>query len=85
MASVTDDVARQPNKMTFEVTKLIDDSTARLGRLKIGRRKDAETPNFFAIGSRGVVPHLTPDVISAHAKFGGIHMGLEDCKSSPTI
>jgi queuine tRNA-ribosyltransferase subunit QTRTD1 len=56
------------------------DSSARIGTIKISGCKDVETPGFFAVGSRGVVPHLTPDVISAHTQFGGIHMALEDCK-----
>lgn len=52
----------------------------RLGRLAVKGRQELETPNFLAVSSRGVVPHLAPDVISAHAKFGGVHMALEDCK-----
>jgi queuine tRNA-ribosyltransferase subunit QTRTD1 len=44
-------------------------------------RKDLETPNFLAVSSRGVIPHMTPDVIAASTQIGGIHMAIEDCKS----
>ena len=53
---------------------------ARLGRLAIRGRKDLETPCFLALTSRGVVPHVTPDVLAAHTQIGGVHMALEDCK-----
>jgi queuine tRNA-ribosyltransferase accessory subunit len=67
----------------FEILSFLDAGAAgpRLGRLVIKGRQDLETPNFFAVSSRGVVPHLTPDVISVHTSIGGVHMALEDCKS----
>jgi hypothetical protein len=55
-------------------------SSARLGKLAMKGRKVIETPNFLAVASRGVVPHITPDVISQHTSIGGVHMALEDCK-----
>ncbi|EHL01952.1 putative Queuine tRNA-ribosyltransferase-like protein [Glarea lozoyensis 74030] len=80
MAPNTESHGQQPGNMSFETLKsnIQHTTTARLGKLGISGRKDIETPNFFSIGSRGVVPHLTPDVISAHAQFSGIHMALED-------
>lgn len=73
-------------KILFEILSHLDNNVAgpRLGRLSIQGRRDLETPNFFAVTSRGVVPHLTPDLISAHAHIGGVHMALEDCKSFPS-
>ena len=70
------------NKLTFQVVSHVESSTtgARLGRLCVSNRKDLETPNFLAIGSRGVVPHMTPDVIASSSEIGGVHMALEDCK-----
>ncbi|KAI9744206.1 MAG: hypothetical protein M1818_002358 [Claussenomyces sp. TS43310] len=53
-------------------------SSARLGRLKMSGRKSLETPNFLALSSRGVVPHITPDVMIKHTKFDGVYMALED-------
>ncbi|KUJ17612.1 putative Queuine tRNA-ribosyltransferase-like protein [Mollisia scopiformis] len=68
------------SKLLFEVLGNVDTSNAgpRLGRIAIPGRKDFETPNFFAITSRGVTPHMTPDVVAAHTQFGGVHMALED-------
>lgn len=51
---------------------------ARLGRLALPQRKAIETPNFIAVASRGVVPHLTPDTISRHGSFSAIYMAMED-------
>jgi queuine tRNA-ribosyltransferase accessory subunit len=69
-------------KVLFEILSLLDATGAgpRLGRLSIQGRRSIETPNFFAVTSRGVVPHLTPDVVSAHTQIGGVHIALEDCK-----
>ncbi|ROT39270.1 tRNA-guanine transglycosylase [Sodiomyces alkalinus F11] len=75
--------------MPFRVLKdaLTDGLAARLGRLSLPRRRPIETPNFIAVASRGVVPHLTPDNITRHTSFGGAHMALEDFldKKEPAI
>jgi queuine tRNA-ribosyltransferase accessory subunit len=57
-----------------------EQSVARLGQISLKGRKPIETPDFLAITSRGVVPHLTPDVVREHTQFGGVHLALEDCK-----
>lgn len=71
-------------RILFQLLSHADPNAAgpRLGWLSLPNRRDLETPNFFAVTSRGVVPHLTPDVISAHTRIGGVHMALEDCKCS---
>lgn len=70
--------------MRFEILKSIasDGSTARLGRLALPKRPVLETPNFFAITSRGVVPHLTPDNIARYGSFPGTYMAMEDRKGA---
>ncbi|CCU79167.1 tRNA-guanine transglycosylase family protein [Blumeria hordei DH14] len=50
----------------------------RLGKLSIRGRRPIETPNFFGITSRGVIPHITPDVMASHIQVGGVHIALED-------
>jgi queuine tRNA-ribosyltransferase subunit QTRTD1 len=82
MAIDTSDRTTEPSGLSFEIFSSTDHTTrtARLGRVRIAGRKDVETPNFFSISSRGVVPHLAPDIISAHTQFAGVHMALEDCK-----
>ena len=54
-------------------------ATARLGRLSLPGRKPIDTPNFVAMTSRGVIPHLTPDFVQKSTDFGAAHMALEDC------
>ncbi|KAH6703289.1 putative Queuine tRNA-ribosyltransferase-like protein [Leptodontidium sp. MPI-SDFR-AT-0119] len=73
-------ISEKGKRLLFEVLSHVDPSVAgpRLGKLSLPRRKDVLTPDIFAIGSRGVVPHVTPDVLAAHTQFGGIHMALED-------
>jgi len=68
--------------IAFEILSGPDANVAgpRLGLLSIQGRHEIETPNFYAVTSRGVIPHLTPDVISSHTQIGGVHMALEDCK-----
>jgi queuine tRNA-ribosyltransferase subunit QTRTD1 len=66
----------------FEIIRPEDPSVVgpRLGQLTVQGRSKLETPNFLAVSSRGVVPHMTPDVIAANSLIGGVHMALEDCK-----
>jgi queuine tRNA-ribosyltransferase subunit QTRTD1 len=78
-------MASEPAKrLAFEILSHVDPNVVgpRLGRLAMKGRQDLMTPNFFAVSSRGVVPHITPDVISADTQIGGVHMALEDCESS---
>lgn len=72
----------QEEGMRFDILKTIasDAVTARLGRLSLPRRDAVDTPNFFAVTSRGVLPHLTPDNIHRYGDFKGVYMAMEDCK-----
>ncbi len=69
-------------RLLFEVLSHIEPNIVgpRLGRLAVPGRKDLMTPDFFAVSSRGVIPHITPDVIISHTNFGGVHLALEDCE-----
>ncbi|KAK1760639.1 tRNA-guanine(15) transglycosylase-like protein [Echria macrotheca] len=83
---MTDEAETNPAEaMTFEVLRsaLIDGSAARLGRLALAGRKTIDTPNFFALTSRGVVPHITPDNVDKHLDTGGVYMALEDFIERP--
>lgn len=66
--------------MRFEILRSAvgDGTAARLGRLAFPQRTPIETPNFFAVTSRGVVPHITPDNVAKYGHFGGAYMALED-------
>ncbi|KAK3946055.1 tRNA-guanine(15) transglycosylase-like protein [Diplogelasinospora grovesii] len=71
----------QPSEaMKFELLKVAakPEAAARLGRLLLPGRQPVSTPNFFAMTSRGSVPHVTPDNVSKHLNIGGSYMALED-------
>ncbi|KAK2759656.1 tRNA-guanine transglycosylase family protein [Colletotrichum kahawae] len=72
--------ARKPDGMIFEILKKSADgaAAARLGRLVLPKRRLIETPNYIATGSRGIVPHITPDNLAKHTSFGATYMALED-------
>lgn len=79
---MADGAEEKPEAMTFEVLKsaIIDGSAARLGRLALAGRRGIDTPNYFAVTSRGVVPHMTPDNVAKHLHAGAAYLALEDCK-----
>ncbi|KAK1453776.1 tRNA-guanine transglycosylase [Colletotrichum melonis] len=66
--------------MIFAILKKSLDGTtaARLGKLSVPKRKPIDTPNYYAVASRGVLPHVTPDNLKKHAPFSGAYMALED-------
>ncbi|KFY42088.1 hypothetical protein V494_02606 [Pseudogymnoascus sp. VKM F-4513 (FW-928)] len=55
-----------------------DPRRARLGRIAVKGRRTLDTPNFLALTSRGVVPHVSPDVVEEQTEFAGIYMAIED-------
>lgn len=68
--------------VTFEV---LSDGPAgqgepRLGRLSVKGRQSVDTPCLLAVSSRGVVPHISPDVLLSQTEIGGVHLALEDCE-----
>ncbi|KAJ9134717.1 Queuine tRNA-ribosyltransferase accessory subunit 2 [Coniochaeta hoffmannii] len=69
-----------PETMRFDLlrTGAADGVGARLGRLVFSGGRTIETPNFFAITSRGAVPHITPDNLSKHVPVQGTYVALED-------
>lgn len=73
-----------PN-MKFEVLKaaVAEGSALRLGRLAFSGRRTIDTPNYFAVTSRGAVPHITPDNANNHLDTSGVYMALENCKPPP--
>lgn len=67
--------------ISFELLIPPDPATIgpRLGQLFCKGRKPVPTPNFFHIASRGVIPHIAPDVVlSSDIQLEGVHMALED-------
>lgn len=56
-----------------------DGCSARLGKLSLPGRNTIDTPTLTAVTSRGVVPHLTPEVVSKYTSISTAYMALEDC------
>lgn len=52
----------------------------RLGRLALRGRASMETPHYVAISSRGVVPHLSQDMMRENTTTKGMYAALEDCE-----
>lgn len=71
-----------PARKLFEIlsSAAADGCTARLGRLAFAGRRAIETPNYTAVTSRGVVPHVTPDNLSRHTSVEAAYMAFEDCQ-----
>ncbi|CAL3970244.1 unnamed protein product [Diplocarpon coronariae] len=72
--------SKNGTNLTFEIVSHPDPSLVapRLGQLSLPGRKDLFTPDYLAVSSRGVVAHITPDVLTSHTQFTGVHMALED-------
>ncbi|KAJ4371093.1 hypothetical protein N0V85_009094 [Neurospora sp. IMI 360204] len=76
----------EPTTMTFELLKTaVKDGGARLGRLALSGRRTVDTPNFFGLTSRGVIPHVTPDNVEKHLHTNGTYMALEDFIERPQV
>ncbi|KAI1006796.1 hypothetical protein K3495_g1418 [Podosphaera aphanis] len=58
---------------------------ARIGRISLLNhgKKPIETPNYFSLTSRGVLPHITPDLIASQTQIPGVHLALEDLITFP--
>ena len=59
-----------------------DGFRARLGHLEQNGRMPVSTPHYIGVTSRGVVPHLTPDMMLDNTSIKGVYTAFEDCKSA---
>lgn len=66
-----------PTEMSFVLRR---NDPFRLGQLLLQRREPISTPSFVAATSRGVIPHITPDVVSRLTRIPAVYVGLEDCE-----
>ncbi len=76
------DDAEKPVVMKFELLRVAarEVVAGRLGRLSVEGRHVIETPGYLGTTSRGMIPHLTPDNLSEHARGSGAYYALEDCE-----
>ncbi|KAI7340821.1 tRNA-guanine transglycosylase [Hortaea werneckii] len=80
MAGVDGAGASNTSNEMFSLSKVASTGLGpRLGRLKLPNRNRVDTPHYLGVTSRGVIPHLTPDSLSAHTSISGVYVGLEDC------
>ncbi|KAL3589303.1 hypothetical protein FPOAC2_11467 [Fusarium poae] len=87
---MTQPTSQEPTLTMFELLKPAagEAGVARLGRLAFaGGRRTMRTPNYIAVASRGVVPHLTPDNVTKHTTFDASYLAIEDFleKSQPPV
>ncbi|KAI0835150.1 tRNA-guanine transglycosylase [Hypoxylon sp. FL0890] len=69
-----------PDHAMFHVLRSIavDKGGPRVGCLTLPKRRPIDTPNYIGLTSRGVIPHMTPDVIANHTELNGSYIALED-------
>lgn len=66
-----------PTEMSFILRR---SEPFRLGQIILRQHDPISTPSFVAATSRGVIPHITPDVVSRSTRIPAVYIGLEDCK-----
>lgn len=73
--------SRMPNPLKFEVRDIPHpECSQRLGLLSLPGRQSINTPHYFAMSSRGCVPHLSQDTMRGDTNIKGIYAALEDCQ-----
>ena len=86
-AAVPMAATRHYSKPTATTTCLAFDLIAvedgpRLGTMSMHGRDTIQTPHYFALSSRGAVPHISQDMMRDHTAITGIYSALEDCELS---
>lgn len=72
--------SHQDDMSEFRILQSSSSSTrSRLGQLLVRGRKTIETPHYVAPTSRGVVPHISHDMLKRHTNVTSVYLGLEDC------
>lgn len=77
----TEDATSVPAEMLSFVLRQGEFAKAglRLGQLIVQGRPAIPTPAFIAPTSRGVIPHVTQDILSKLTRVPALYIGLEDC------
>lgn len=71
--------------MSFELlTSTKSSHETRLGKLQISGNEH-ETPLYVGLGSRGVIPHLSPDMLHNYTSVPVLYLAMEDCKREVTV
>lgn len=72
---------QQSPMLKFSLSRVeSSNSGPRLGQLLRGGRKTIQTPHYVATTSRGVLPHISHDVLAKNTTISSMYFGIEDCK-----
>ena len=72
-----------PEMLAFTLKQAVSRTLgARVGQLLRNGRTAIETPHYVVTTSRGVVPHVSPDVLAKSTAVSAIYIPLEDCEYS---
>lgn len=67
--------------LSFDLSEILpSDGVLRSGKLSLPNRATVDTPHYFAVSSRGCVPHITQDMARKNTGIKGIYVALEDCE-----
>jgi hypothetical protein len=81
MAAIDTEMLDQlPDEMFTIIKSASNNLGPRLARLSLVGRNAIDTPHYLGNTSRGVVPHITPDVFARDTAITGVYAALEDCK-----
>jgi queuine tRNA-ribosyltransferase subunit QTRTD1 len=73
-----------PEMLAFTLKQAVSNTVGpRVGELLRKGRAAINTPHYIATASRGVVPHVSPDVLAKSTAVSAVYMPLEDCEYSP--
>lgn len=66
--------------LRFDIEVSHNTCSQRLGVLSVPGRQSIQTPHYFAVSSRGCVPHLSQDMMKENTSIKGVYAALEDCE-----
>jgi queuine tRNA-ribosyltransferase subunit QTRTD1 len=81
---IADGLSRLPPEMlAFTLKQAASGSLGpRVGQLLRSGRTAINTPHYIATTSRGVIPHVSSDVLAKSTAVSAVYYPLEDCKSA---
>lgn len=82
---LADGLSRLPLEMlAFTLREAATNSLGpRVGQFLRGTHPAINTPHYVATTSRGVVPHVSPDILAKSTAVSAVYIPLEDCEYSP--
>lgn len=70
-----------PEMLSFTFRQAVSNGLGpRVGQLLRSGRAAINTPQYVATTSRGVVPHVSPDLLRKSTAVSAVYIPLEDCK-----